>query len=271
MGNTQQRATQTQENLEENDQENGSIMTCEICIEPICLPSKKFKNQEKCAHPFCEECVIKYIEVKIDERVCEIKCPALNCVHFLDPFSVRPLIAPNVFDKWCDLLCENAVLGFERCYCPYRDCSVLIVNECGGCVKQSKCPKCGKMFCFSCKIAWHAGYRCEEGRELRDRNDVAFGMLAERRKWKRCPVCLHFVELVSGCSIVKCSKNITQDRLRSDLPRCKKYIEEFSRSYSSHESSGSFDIAPQRSKDFWSSTIKHLVKRSPGQVSTSAR
>ncbi|XP_074348880.1 E3 ubiquitin-protein ligase RSL1-like isoform X1 [Apium graveolens] len=204
MGNTQQRATQTQENLEENDQENGSIMTCEICIEPICLPSKKFKNQEKCAHPFCEECVIKYIEVKIDERVCEIKCPALNCVHFLDPFSVRPLIAPNVFDKWCDLLCENAVLGFERCYCPYRDCSVLIVNECGGCVKQSKCPKCGKMFCFSCKIAWHAGYRCEEGRELRDRNDVAFGMLAERRKWKRCPVCLHFVELVSGCSIVKC-------------------------------------------------------------------
>ncbi|WOH03595.1 hypothetical protein DCAR_0622994 [Daucus carota subsp. sativus] len=201
MGNTQQRATESPENPQDDD---GSAMTCEICIEPICLPNKKFKNQEKCAHPYCVECIVKYIQVKIDDRVCLIKCPAVNCEHFLDPLACRLVIGHHLFDKWCDLLCEFAVLGFDRCYCPNRDCSVLIVNECGGSVKQSKCPKCKKLFCFSCKIAWHAGYRCEEGRELRDRNDVAFGVLAERKKWKRCPVCHHFVELISGCSIVKC-------------------------------------------------------------------
>nr|XP_009774130.1 PREDICTED: uncharacterized protein LOC104224225 [Nicotiana sylvestris] len=40
--------------------------------------------------------------------------------------------------------------------------------------------------------------------ELRDENDVAFRVLAKRKKWKRCPKCRHFVELVDGCKAVRC-------------------------------------------------------------------
>ncbi|KAK1352215.1 putative E3 ubiquitin-protein ligase RNF217 [Heracleum sosnowskyi] len=133
-----------------------------------------------------------------------ILCPALNCDNYLDPLSCRPFISSQVFDKWCDLLCESAVLEIDRCYCPYGDCSVLILNECGGRLKKSKCPKCNKLFCFSCHATWHAGYRCEEARELRDTNDIAFGVLAENKKWQRCPICHHCIERKYGCKIVRC-------------------------------------------------------------------
>ncbi|KAF7115083.1 hypothetical protein RHSIM_RhsimUnG0066500 [Rhododendron simsii] len=47
-------------------------------------------------------------------------------------------------------------------------------------------------------------YWCEESGKLRERNDVAFEVLAERKKRTSCPHCHHCVEHVDGCSIVKC-------------------------------------------------------------------
>ncbi|XP_074348941.1 E3 ubiquitin-protein ligase RSL1-like [Apium graveolens] len=183
--------------------ESVTIITCEICVEPV-SSNKLFKNQKKCAHPYCLDCITKYIDAKLDYGVSRIICPALNCDNYLDDVSCRPFISSQVFDKWCELLCESAVLEIDRCYCPYGDCSVLILNECGGTVKRSKCPKCKKLFCFSCQAVWHAGFRCEEARELRNSSDIAVGVLAEKKKWQRCPACHHCVERVSGCNYVTC-------------------------------------------------------------------
>ena len=71
-------------------------------------------------------------------------------------------------------------------------------------MKRSKCPNCKRLFCFQCKLSWHAGFRCEESGDLRDRDDTAVGVLVERKNWKRCPQCHHFVELIEGCRIIKC-------------------------------------------------------------------
>ncbi|XP_076944658.1 E3 ubiquitin-protein ligase RSL1-like [Bidens hawaiensis] len=179
--------------------------TCEICIEPITHPNTKFKNSNKCVHPFCTDCVIKYIQVKLQDNVCDIKCPAVGCEQWLEAVSCREKIGV-VFEKWCDVLCEKTVLGLDRVYCPNRECSVVVVNECGngGSLKKCVCPNCKKQFCFRCKVPWHAGYRCEESGEMRDQNDIAFGVLSERKQWMRCPTCQHCVELVKGCAIVRC-------------------------------------------------------------------
>lgn len=208
MGNTQQKSPQKQE-IPQQEEEIATTFTCEICIEPVSSTAKKFKNQAKCVHPFCLDCIVKYIAVKTQENVSQIKCPALDCEHYLDLLSCKPIIPYQLFDKWSELLCEYLLLGFDRCYCPNRDCSALIVTECGGNVGKSKCPNCKRLFCFRCKSGWHAGYACAETGELRGADDVAFGVLAERKKWKRCPTCQHFVELIEGCAIVRCRYEIS--------------------------------------------------------------
>ncbi|KAJ6360769.1 hypothetical protein OIU77_004732 [Salix suchowensis] len=153
-------------------QEEDSNFTCEICTEPM-LAISKFKNGSLCQHPFCLDCVAKYIEVTVEETTGCIECPGLNCRQPLDPISCRRIISKPIFEKWDNL-------------------------------KKIKCPNCKKNFCFLCKIPWHAGYRCNESRHLRDRNDILAGELIEEKKWTRCYNCGHSVERVSGCRDIKC-------------------------------------------------------------------
>ncbi|XAR59592.1 hypothetical protein NMG60_11015480, partial [Bertholletia excelsa] len=204
MGNVSAKKAMEETPAEVQAEPEKQAFTCEICFES--LPSdKRFNNRGMCFHRFCIDCVAKYIQVRVEEdRVADVKCPELNCEKVLDPFTCKSMVVCNVFEKWCDLLCEKATLGFERCYCPNLNCSALIVSECGGNVKRSKCPNCKKLFCFTCKLPWHAGYRCGESGEMRDRNDIEFGILAERMKWARCPQCNHCIELRDGCAIVRC-------------------------------------------------------------------
>ncbi|KAI3692224.1 hypothetical protein L6452_32035 [Arctium lappa] len=184
------------------EQVEEETFTCEICSEPA---NNKFKNNDKCIHPFCTDCMFKYIQAKLDDNVSDIKCPAMICNHSLEPLSCRPKIARQLFDKWCDVLCESAVLKLDRVYCPNQECSELILNQCGeNNLKRCVCPNCKKPFCFWCKVPWHAGYRCEESGETRDENDVAFGVLSESKRWMRCPMCRHCVERVDGCKMVHC-------------------------------------------------------------------
>ncbi|GJX19417.1 probable E3 ubiquitin-protein ligase RNF217 [Tanacetum coccineum] len=96
-------------------------------------------NSNRCSHSFCTACVIKYIRVKLEDNVLDIKCPHTSCNHSLEPLSCRTKIAHKLFNKWCDVLCESTVLGFDKVYCPNNECSELILNEFGdGDVKRCK-------------------------------------------------------------------------------------------------------------------------------------
>lgn len=194
------------EKLQEDDTEEKTVLafTCEICSESISL-NKKFKNKDAvCDHPFCIDCIAKYIQVKVKDGVANVECPGVNCDQFLDLVTCRPIIPNTVLDKWCDRLCDWSLLELERCYCPNLHCSAPVVNECGGIVKRAECPNCKKLFCFRCKLSWHEGYRCDQSHVLRDENDVLFGQLIETNKWARCPSCGQCVERIDGCSSVVC-------------------------------------------------------------------
>ncbi|XP_044499385.1 probable E3 ubiquitin-protein ligase RNF144A [Mangifera indica] len=193
------------ENIQNEEEDDGNASsTCKICIEPISTHNK-FHNSNHCAHAFCVDCIAKYIELRVEDHEAMIGCPELNCKQVLDPLWCRTIISESVFAKWCDVLCDNYVLGFERSYCPNRNCRELVVNECGGEVKKSKCPNCKELFCFGCKLRWHAGYGCEQSRNLRDPNDSLFGQLVERNAWVVCPACGYCLERANGCNVVKCS------------------------------------------------------------------
>ncbi|XP_065869277.1 E3 ubiquitin-protein ligase RSL1-like isoform X1 [Euphorbia lathyris] len=225
MGNKLQKPhepDQAEEN-ELQEEEQVSDFTCEICIEPT-LANRKFKNSSLCTHPFCLDCIYKYIEVKVEGKTGTIGCPGLSCKLPLDPLSCRSIIPKPLFDKWCDHLCDSMVSGLEGCYCPYRDCSSLVLNECKEKLKKINCPNCKKHFCFRCKIPWHAGYKCNESGQLRDRNDILIGELIEQKEWTRCYNCGHSVERVSGCRDIKCkcgARFCHQCGGRSHLGPCK--------------------------------------------------
>ncbi|OMO68030.1 Zinc finger, C6HC-type [Corchorus olitorius] len=136
--------------------------TCEICIEPVNI-NKKFKhNNGNCKDNFCTDCICKYVEANmVQSNNANIKCPVLGCRLPLNPLSCRPILPTHLFDKWCELLCGQTVLQkyelSQRCYCPYPDCSALVLNECGDNPTESTCPNCKRQICFQCKSPWHPG------------------------------------------------------------------------------------------------------------------
>ncbi|KAJ0093748.1 hypothetical protein Patl1_26633 [Pistacia atlantica] len=182
-----------QEELEEEVNATTGSFICEICVESV-SENKKFKTKNHCVHHFYVNCIAKYIETKITENTVKIKCPGLDCQQVLDPISCREIIPQSIFSKW----------WFKRSYCANRNCRELVVNECGENLKKSKCPHCEELFCFDCKVAWHAGYGCEEARRHGIPNDTLFLQLVKRKAWIKCPGCGHFVERIKGCNSIKC-------------------------------------------------------------------
>ncbi|KAI3871585.1 hypothetical protein MKX03_005768 [Papaver bracteatum] len=205
-----------------------NFFTCEICIEPV-LENQKFKNMEMdgCLHPYCTDCIVKYIEVKVNhDNIAEIKCPNSNCTVFLNALSCRPILPTFVFEKWCRVLCESVVLmesskggfAYGRSYCPFRECSELVLNECvmtisfsststSSTIRKSTCPNCKKIFCFHCMVPWKENHRCHRRGNLVndvDRNDLLFLETARQQKWTRCPNCSCYVERKRGCSLMTC-------------------------------------------------------------------
>ncbi|KAI3907944.1 hypothetical protein MKW98_003589 [Papaver atlanticum] len=209
----------TSRNYDEDN--NNSFFTCEICVELVPLNSK-FENIDTiCSHNYCKNCIAKYIQVKVSQdNMSQIKCPNANCSVVLDTLSCRSILSENVFEKWCRVHCESAVLlesskggfAYGRSYCPYRDCSELVLNECvetngSNKVTKSNCPNCKKLFCFHCMVPWKDNHRCVDRNESIidiDSNDVLFIENAKLNKWVRCPSCYHYVERNQGCNTIVC-------------------------------------------------------------------
>ncbi|PIA50521.1 hypothetical protein AQUCO_01300929v1 [Aquilegia coerulea] len=173
--------------IEEQGEEGGievSSFTCEICLNLVSF-KKKFKNEIKCpTHSYCIE---KHVQAKLEEHnLAEIKCPALDCNELLDIFVCREMLSPQMIVRWCDVLCGSTVSRYPHVYCPFENCSALILNECEDNLTKSACPMCKILICFA--------YR----------NDILFGTLMEHNKWQRCPVCRQCVERGIGCKIITC-------------------------------------------------------------------
>ncbi|KAF7848784.1 hypothetical protein BT93_L1567 [Corymbia citriodora subsp. variegata] len=160
---------------------------CGICMEDV--PSISiFKTTEWCDHSFCSHCISSYIAAKIKDGVANVRCPESNCKAKLDPITCKQLVSSVGFARWCDLLCESAVLGFAKCYCPNSSCREMIINECGGdgVVGGFKCPSCNGS-------AW-----------FRDEDIHLLERLAKKKQWKRCPQCHIYVECTGGCKNIVC-------------------------------------------------------------------
>ncbi|WCJ42875.1 RING/U-box superfamily protein [Euphorbia peplus] len=179
---------------------------CEICFDP------KHKDESfsinGCSHCYCKDCMANYVRSKLHDNVSQISCPVPECKGFLEPHDCRSILPPEVFDRWGNALCEALILGSQKFYCPYKDCSVMLIDDGGVVVRESECPNCRRLFCAQCKVPWHGGIECVEFQKLhkdeREREDIMLMKLAKNKHWRRCPKCRVFVERTEGCRFMKC-------------------------------------------------------------------
>jgi len=118
---------------------------------------------------------------------------------------------------------EAAIPETERIYCPFRDCSALLMKSATDSEKPSssahppptaassfcvECEVCHRAFCEVCVVPWHGDMSCGEFqanlKNLRLLGDEKLLQLANQQKWQRCKQCGRLVELSSGCFHMTC-------------------------------------------------------------------
>lgn len=181
-------------------------VVCEICAED--KSANELFGIQKCSHSYCTDCVVNYVSSKLQENITSISCPVPDCRGSLAPEHCQPILPPEVFDRWLSALCEALVLESEKFYCPFKDCSAMLMDDGKEVIQESECPECRRLFCAQCKVSWHAGIDCVEFQKLnkddREKEDIMLRNLAQTEKWRRCTNCQYYVEKSDGCSYMKC-------------------------------------------------------------------
>ncbi|XP_062091222.1 E3 ubiquitin-protein ligase RSL1-like [Humulus lupulus] len=194
------------ENGQSSNSNNDPSFVCEICAEPK-SGSESF-SIKGCSHSYCSGCMARYVASKLQDNITRIDCPVSGCNGSLEPEYCRSILPPEVFDRWGTALCEALILGTEKFYCPYKDCSVMLIDDGKEVITNSECPSCYRMFCAQCKVPWHEGIECAEFQKLnkdeREKEDIMLKNLAQNKQWKRCPTCKYYVERSSGCLFIQC-------------------------------------------------------------------
>ncbi|XP_061373993.1 E3 ubiquitin-protein ligase RSL1-like [Gastrolobium bilobum] len=184
----------------------SSKLFCGICFD--FKPESDMFIRSKCNHPFCTDCISNYVATQIQKNVVNVNCPNPKCSVELKPKHLQPIMPKQVIDRWESARYESSIVGLQKAYCPFKDCSVLLVND-GNVVTNSECTSCHRLFCAQCKVPWHAGTDCKEFQKLKRSErekelDLMFCELAKLKMWQKCPTCSIYVESCGGCEHITC-------------------------------------------------------------------
>ncbi|XP_050235190.1 E3 ubiquitin-protein ligase RSL1-like isoform X2 [Mercurialis annua] len=188
----------------------SSQIFCEICTE-----RKEFSDMfasDRCVHnSFCSNCISKHISAKIQQSITRVTCPGINCRSVLKLDICRTKLSKRVIDRWEEALSVEMINQLQKIYCPFKDCSALLVkdNKEGEKVtRECECPFCHRLFCAECNVPWHSGFECGVFQKLnkdeRGKDDLMLMKLAKQKKWIRCPKCRFYVERIHGCPHMTC-------------------------------------------------------------------
>ncbi|KAL9995561.1 putative transcription factor C2H2 family [Helianthus debilis subsp. tardiflorus] len=179
-------------------------VVCKICLEKH--ESWQMFTNSTCSHSFCYDCTAKHATTQIQSKHKAIACPGINCNSTLDSNMLRLIIPRETLIKWDEFLCESLIPESQKLYCPFTDCSVLLINDdTSKGVTKINCPVCRRSFCKVCRVPWHSKLSCKEFGKLKGKNvDEMAVALAKKKKWKKCPNCNFFVEKAEGCVHITC-------------------------------------------------------------------
>ncbi|KAF5794286.1 putative transcription factor C2H2 family [Helianthus annuus] len=179
-------------------------VVCKICLEKH--ESWQMFTNSTCSHSFCYDCTAKHATTQIQSKRKTIACPGINCNSTLDSNMLRLIIPQETLIKWDEFLCESLIPESQKLYCPFTNCSVLLINDdTSNGVTKINCPVCRRSFCKVCRVPWHSELSCKEFGKLKGKTDDEMAVaLAKKKKWKKCPNCNFFVEKAEGCVHITC-------------------------------------------------------------------
>lgn len=177
---------------------------CEICLENI--ESWQMFANDQCSHSFCCECTTNHIMTKVQDGEKRVTCPALNCKAMLNPEACRLIIPEYALVQWDTLQCLSLIPESSKLYCPFSDCSAMLVDDSGLVTAKVKCIACKRSFCTECRFPWHKKLTCEEFQNAKEteKDDLKLEKLAKKKKWQQCPKCKVYVEKTQGCLHITC-------------------------------------------------------------------
>lgn len=195
-------------NIKMVGQSSTSTIFCGICLD-FKAESDMFRG--KCKHPFCIDCISKHVATQIQQNVLKLNCPNPSCGVELKPEYLQSILPKEVIDRWESAKYESSIALTQKVYCPFKNCSGLLVNEPDGgkVVTSTECPYCHRLFCAQCKVPWHAEMSCKEFQKSKRNKgekylDKKFFELVKGKKWPKCPKCSFFVQRRGGCEHMTC-------------------------------------------------------------------
>ncbi|CAK8538290.1 unnamed protein product [Lathyrus sativus] len=149
-------------NFERGESSNSSNIpfVCEICTETKTMKEAFYISG--CSHAYCSDCVANYIGSKLEDNVINISCPVPECKGSLEAQFCQNILPVGVSEKWSKALCEALNNVSQKFYCPFPDCSAILINDETKAVRNSECPNCNRMLCAQCKVPWHDGIKCSK-------------------------------------------------------------------------------------------------------------
>jgi hypothetical protein len=119
------------------------LFFCEICTDMKAM--KEVFCINGCSHAYCSDCVAMYIGSKLKDNIIDIRCPFPGCSGSLEADYCQSILPDEVFDRWGKASCEVLIDDSVKFYCPFADCSALLINDEKEAVIKAECPYCKRI------------------------------------------------------------------------------------------------------------------------------
>jgi len=134
---------------------------CAICLTEYMVSEMYTVNCLSC-HRFCFSCFKYHTEAKVKEGKL-VNCPAEKCDYVLQLSDMKEIkIGKEIYEKYENLLLNNALQTLHAIGCPTRNCGNYVVPSALGEREMCECSKCKAVFCSLCQRKYHYRTTCEE-------------------------------------------------------------------------------------------------------------
>ncbi|XWV26813.1 hypothetical protein QJ857_gp0238 [Tupanvirus soda lake] len=172
-------------------------MTDNIC--PICYDNLNNNDYTSlsCNHTFCDDCLKKYIDDKIDNLE-SVLCPIDMCERRINDYVIEILVSSYQYDKYK----KNAeTFGSDTLHSMCPECKKICKKEDNN---KFYCDNCDCDYCYVCQETHPWGYDdCPNQKDINDTLDEIMSALGHDDV-KPCPICRAIIYREEGCCSMRC-------------------------------------------------------------------